>query len=242
MSDNLPYAKAPIIEALLDIRVPMEVGREPLQAMADSLKAEYPTVSDTVEKDVPPPTEPGAQFFSPGGLKARREDETRGYRIDPNGLTVSMFRPYSHWADFRANAKHLWANFQSYTGASTISRVGLRFVNLIEVPTEDGGTNLADWFHTSISFPESYGVAAAGFAFRLILPLRSVEGWCSLMCAPVDSKETEILKFFLDIHVYKTLSSPVSSDEAWALFDKLRDEKNHFFEMTITDQTRGLFK
>ena len=241
MSQNLPYAKAPIMEALLDIRVPTEVSRSSLQTVADSLKAEYSKVSDTTESDVPP-TDGGGPRFTPGGLTGRWEKQARGFRLDPNGITVSKFWPYVDWADLRAESERLWSIFQNHTQATAVSRVGLRYINIIDVPTIDGATNIADWFNTAVSIPDSYGVPASNFAFKLTFPVNSVAGWCSLMCSPVATKETETLSIFLDIHVYKKLSTPVLPSEAWDLFDKLREAKNHFFESTITDKTRGLFK
>ena len=143
------FPKAPIVEALLDIRVCLneDVEFKDLERIHEKIKEKYPEKKEQrffsgsiqfKENEIPSaiPTSSGVKgffFYSP------EKDKVVQSRID--GFTFNKLKPYEHWEAFRDEAKRLWKIYCECTPPQQILRVALRYINRIEVPMPLGDFN-----------------------------------------------------------------------------------------------------
>jgi uncharacterized protein (TIGR04255 family) len=253
MSADLPeapsyhrYRREPIVEAILDIRVATAAEHTlPRLAQANSgLDEQYPSrlpvfrqkIQGTISAAGPDVTADQTTI----GFVFVSADKQQQYQVTADGLTFNRLAPYIGWAAFREEARKIWTQFKSVLGdAVVVSRLGLRYINRIEIPA-NGPVELGDYFTTVPHAAPELPQPMTGFFMRIETPLPSVDGALAVVVAGTPAKKPAHVGVLLDIDVSKTVSSAVSDDEMWSTIELLRDAKNAAFEACITDKTREL--
>ena len=149
------YDKAPIKEAIIDIQV------EPSSSL---------TVASLENVQVVPPqgyeerkTLMMGQIRSQlerGQLTATAKQDPLGYafmggegkhvaEFRLNGFTFSRLAPYQTWEQLRDEARVLWGSYRQIVGQLPIVRIGLRYINQLDLPTP-----LRDFRDYIRSYPE----------------------------------------------------------------------------------------
>src|SRR5438128_6949079 len=133
------YNKAPITEALVDIRVELssELRFEDLQAFKKHVSSDYPTeetrnlgegmiqfgaaVQATVQQ-------------KPWGLMFRNSSNTQIVQVRLDGFTFSRLEPYEDFPHLRDEARRLWHIYRELVRPKRISRVAVRYINQLNIP------------------------------------------------------------------------------------------------------------
>ncbi|MEO8218793.1 MAG: TIGR04255 family protein [Acidobacteriota bacterium] len=241
------YSRAPIVEAILDVRIAAtaEFTLQRLSLANAGLGTEYPRrvathrqrIQGSFSSDTPDVTAEqstiGFVFVSQDGLQQ--------YRVTAEGLTFNRLAPYVGWHAFRNEAKRAWDQFRSALGTSlVVSRVGLRYINKVEIPTQTGEVKLDEYFSTVPTVSPTLPQPIHGFFMRIELPLPDVDGTLAVVVAGAPSERPEHVGVLLDIDMFKLISSPIDEEELWSTIELLRKAKNSAFEACITDRTREL--
>ena len=246
-SERAPYRKAPIREAIIDIRV--RFAKPPsisvLDSLHDAIKGEYPgrQARISLEANISIPIQPGSAGIS---SNAPKED---GYlHISPDGkqvvqtrfdgFTFNRMEPYDRWSTFSGEAKRLWPIYRAIAAGSTITRLALRYINSISVPTP---CNLQDYVLTVPMIAPALPQDVKNYFMRLVLPYPRA-GAEATIAQTLEPAQNGRLPIIFDIDVYKTVDLPVDEEEIWKHFDELRDLKNEIFEKSTTQATKDLFK
>jgi uncharacterized protein (TIGR04255 family) len=153
-----PYRKAPITEAVIDLRVTL-----PEETRVEALRDLHTRLTDTYE--------PPKEFFEalahinlagPSPI-TRTERSHRGYRFDRadakrvltvklDGFSYSFLPPYDRWESFRGEAKQLWDLYRDTYRPTLVTRVAVRYINRINVPLRSAerkdALRLEDYFRT----------------------------------------------------------------------------------------------
>lgn len=143
--------KAPVVEAVIEFRA-RTIAAWDETATAPRLKqaiaGEYPNVqtmqtfslraSFALNSAAPPPEPPPPAEHSAGwgGLRFTNSDSTQVAIFKREGFTFSRLRPYTRWNRVTRDALRLWAIQAEVSGATQIERIGVRFINRLEVPTQ----------------------------------------------------------------------------------------------------------
>ena len=241
------FPKAPITEGLIDIRVqlPGNVFLADLERLHPKIKDAYPDkktrrmVQATLElKDEKDPLqtahieEDGYFFITSDGRQIVQ------YRLD--GFTFSRLRPYSKWEDVFSEARRLWDIYRTSTKPILVSRLAVRYINSIEIPSKT--FDLEDYFTAPPKIPKGLPDTLRTFFTRLVIPFpdRGVEA--IVMQTPADKQDPVKSAIILDIDVYAEVSLPSEDARIYEILSILRKTKNEVFLSCITEKTKELFR
>jgi uncharacterized protein (TIGR04255 family) len=238
------YDKAPIKEAIIDI----QIENPQSLSLADFENAGI----------LPPPGYSERQKLMMGRVRGQLEEgvltatarqDQLGYafvggdgkhivQFKVNGFTFSRLVPYQTWEQLRSEAKTLWGLYRRIVGALPVVRVGLRYVNQLDLPS-----TLRDFRDFIRLYPEvssDLPQQLAGFFLQVQIPQDDLGAMLILNEAMVPPSGPDVVSVVLDIDVFKQGIKLQSDDDVWNIMDALRVRKNLIFEGCITNNTREL--
>jgi len=232
-------SKAPIAEAVLDIRV--EVADEEIQQQIESfhekIKGEYPekkkknTIQahvDLEEKSVTSRNDvTGFQFFSQDGKNV--------FQVDLDGVTVNRLKPYEDWGTFLTRAKKLWEMYQQGFQITKIKRLALRYINHIPVKR---GEDMDDYFTAPPRIPKDLPQVIAGYFSKTVFRNENKKIIGQVTQTSFESSP-DCFSAILDIETIRTYEDNQGVN-IWDDFEELREFKNRIFFASITDKTKGM--
>ena len=245
MGDAMHYTKAPITEAIIDLRasLPPEVCVRELGAVIQGNEAAYPTRRDR--------SRAVGQFCVGGDVSASATSEHIGFaftsddgkrvlqaRLD--GFTFSRLAPYDRWASFRDEAKCLWQAYRAAVRPVTVDRVAVRYINRFDFPIPV--TDFCDYLRTVPTVSPDLPQGVAGFFVRLSIPQEDLRGVLLLNEAIVEPADPGVVSIVLDIDVYREEAVSSDDEQIWQFLELLHERKNDVFEACITDRTRELIR
>lgn len=248
MTEPEHLTHAPIVEASLGINVtlPDSIDNDKLASFQERLGGRYPTKevrmmwSGQVEiKPGSPPTTTGAG--GPTGYLFRSADGTQAVQALRQGFSFSRFRPYQDWETFSREARDLWSRYAALTKPEKVTRIGLRYINRLELPLP-----FHDFKEYLLTLPEiapGLPQGLSGFFFRVVIPIEKAEAFATITETIVEGEEPKgVVPVILDIDVFRMGAFPIVVEKLWSAFDRLRELKNDIFFKTITDKAKDLFK
>jgi len=245
------YAKAPITEALIDIRAELasELRFEDLQAFRKHVGSDYPREETRNVTDAMIQVTPSVQASAtqkPYGLAFWNASSNQVLQVRLDGITFSRLRPYQDFEHLRDEARRLWDVYRDLMQPKRVTRIAVRYINQINIPTvTDGKIEPEDYFNT---FPQVSSKLPAEFRnfgqffMNLHMHQDDLKGLLVLNQALIPAMVPETISIVLDFDLYVENPPITSESELWAFFDKLRERKNLYFEACITDKTRELIR
>lgn len=236
--------RAPITEALIDIRVQLapEVGLENLGRLHDEVRDDYPTQDERrlvhaafrmdpkkgAQVNAPPPAVDGYVFKSVDGKQVFQA------RLD--GFTVNRLRPYQTWDCLRKEAIRLWDIYTKTAQPIRIKRLALRYINRIELPLPAG--ELGQWLLTLPAVAPTLPQLLEGYFVRLVIPFDD-ENVRVIVNQTLEAESEKTLPVILDIEALQDRDT-LDAGEIWNRFEVLRNIKNKVFFESITRKTEAL--
>ena len=241
------FRNAPITEALLDIRaiLPDHTGLDQLASFHDSVRDRYPNKRDrkiwtgSIHVRAEGPEIAG----SSGGIDGFLFSSVDGKNIVQcrlDGFTFNRLKPYDKWETFREEAFKLWQSYVRIAAPKEITRVALRYINRIEIPLPI--TDFKDYVLTGPEIAPGLPQGLTGFFMQLTIPITDIPAQAIVTETIEPITETKRLPFILDIDVCRQAAFNVAEHDAWEVFEKLHDLKNHIFFKSITPKARELFR
>lgn len=134
-------AKPPLIEALCEFRfeagTPWDwaVPGQLFSRIADEFPDRAEVASFGVQIQGGPGIQPSATLATaPERIQFKRKDGTAMVQVGPNLLVINHLRPYPDWQTFRGLIAKIYEAYSSVTAAGPLARVGLRYINRINLP------------------------------------------------------------------------------------------------------------
>lgn len=236
------YKRPPITEAVIEIRLEQPLSQTEVEKLHQRFREDYAF----------------SENFAAYGLEvdaaARRanlEEQSSGYKLSSSDradvllvtsahMSCSRLAPYVGWDRFRARAEDHWRSWKRVTGYRKIRRIGVRFINRIDIPAARGeAVKIPDYLRV---YPEARAVKRLqSYAMQMSGPLE--EDSCRLVInsSLVPSPLVDHISVVLDIDISREGDAPQRDDEIWALIDRIRVHKNQIFEESVTEKARGLF-
>ena len=241
------YEKAPIKEAIIDLRVTLPEGF-PVNQIEDihpSIKDDFPTI-EPFYKGV------GAFFYQPGssfqvdtserqiGFWFRSQDNLRTCQATLEGFSFNQQAPYESWERFSSEAKNLWQIYTKICKPIQVVRVAVRYINQINIPANEI-VELKDYLTTvpEVSSKLSQKTLQS-FFMQLQIPQRDLDCMLTVNEAIAPLTDPEVVTVILDLDLFCHQVWENSDEDIWILLEKLRDRNNEVFEASITDKTREL--
>lgn len=239
------YPKAPITEAVIDLRVQLPAGfaTDDLKKVHLGEEKRYPTV-EGLQAGI------GQMQFRPSisasarakhiGFMFKSADDKQLYQAQTNGFTVSRLAPYQTWSQFCGETRRLWSIYRAVAKPAKVLRIALRYINRIDIPSPVA--DLKDYLRTSPEVSPDLPQALSAYFMNLTFPVAEAQCEVRITQTIVAPEVPNIIPVLLDIDSYRTLDLPSDSDDLWPIFEQLRHIKNNVFEACITDNSRKLFQ
>jgi uncharacterized protein (TIGR04255 family) len=254
MAKRAHYRNAPILEAVIDLRIThaQDFSVDDLGKMGEAIAGRYPTQEpmyfQSGQITFQQPGDP-AQFEAAqqhGGFRFISQNKQQVLLARLDGFTFSTLAPYDRWEPFRDEAHRLWELYRPAAKVEYITRAALRYINRLDIPGDSA--RLEDYLRTypavSGDMPNSGTIAN----FFMQLQLRQDDLDCLLIVnesavPPPEDVETTV-SIQLDFDLFREPFEepwPADNDAAvWRFLEQLHDRKNEVFEASITDATRRL--
>ena len=245
MSPKRHYQKAPITEAIIDLRVELrpDFPVSELSKAHEGQEAAYPTVQERHaafgQMQVGPQVSAiaGSQHI---GYLYRSGDSKQIYQARLDGFTMSRLAPYENWESLRDEARRLWDIYRSVAKPPKVSRLAVRYINRIDIPLPL--RDFKDYLRTVPEVSPDLPQGLAGYFMQLTIPLEDIKSLALINETIIEPSCQNVVSVVLDIDIFRTADLPPDEEGIWAFFEELRDRKNQVFEACITDKARDLFQ
>lgn len=250
MSETQKLDRAPIREAIIDIRFSSKATIEDIKSFADSISDLFTSIEPVIVNDVTFNHSTNAQSSEVTHDQVLTgyvlQSESHIYQVKLDGIVASKLEPYDCWDSFMSDARDFWIKYSSSIEIQKINRIALRYVNCIEIPLNEGKANLSDYLEAAPELPDNLNVSINAFVSKVQFFMPEYDCQAILIHASEGhSKPLDRINIIVDIDVFKEHSETASSrngGDIWPLFHALRDAKNQIFFSAITEQTKGLLK
>lgn len=241
------YPRAPITEAVLEVRYAHPIAREVVERAAALIAEEYFYSEEEQSVNISMPDAPG----KPPTVKAEWEgrklsslDRADVAIFRRSAFVCSRLAPYLGWEGFHASITNAWAALRKYhSGPMDVARVGLRYVNRIDVPVREGDVvDVEDYLNFLPRSPQQFSMPMLEYVVQAQRPVGIDDLFFNLLSSTVPSPLINATSFSLDLDVYREINIPKRDEEFWALIGRMRDHKNVIFEACITERARELFR
>lgn len=242
---NSTYPKAPIKEAIIDIRVSPqpEPQLEMLRNLGSNLAIAFPSMSELKVlqgviqlQNLEPYANVSGQV---NGYLLQSTDSNQLLQLRLDGFCFILLEPYSDWQSFRDLASGYWRQYKNELQIHRPIRLGLRYINRIDIPLPM--RDLRDYLRTFPEVSTDLDQLLSGYFMQLNMPVPKLNASTTITQAIVAPPNPEYASVMLDIDTARTLEIPTESEEIWTIFEELRIQKNKVFEASITNKTRELF-
>ncbi len=237
-----PYDAPPIIEAVIQLRYAEPLPKSLYKKLLKRLKREYanelPQITKGASLDF---AQEKAAFTAEVQARLSSPDETDVLIVADAFQTWSHLAPYDGWQPFVERCMRDVRIAQEVTGFRKLARIGVRYINRIDIPANEGEVTWYEHYLTiNLTLPPMCDtVNSYGWRFeRDFADLGLLAIVQSATTAPVIPKHAA---FLLDIDVIAERNLPVKVDEIEGVLEKMRNLKNEIFETSITDKARASF-
>jgi len=241
------YPRAPITEAVIQILVAAEIELRALERIAHKLRVDYPNSQPMQEIKVELPSTGGqiSVAQSPQGFRLANNDQTDVVLLNSRSITAARLAPYLQWKHLRDRANSAWQEWRAATPAYPIARVGVRYINRIDIPFAQGqGTplNVEDYLSFVPSVAAITDMPMLGYLMQVVIPTYDPHWTATITTTALgDMQVPAHASFILDIDVARTADIPLNDKQLWPIVDQAQVIKNDIFERCIKDPARKLF-
>jgi uncharacterized protein (TIGR04255 family) len=238
------YDKAPIKEAIIDIQVENSL----LLTLANFENLEISPPAGYAERQKVVMGHLQGRLEA-GVLTATAKQDQMGYafvggagknivQFRVNGFTFSRLAPYQTWEQLRNEAKALWDSYRQIVGTLPVVRVGLRYVNQLDLPISM--RDFRDFIRLYPEVSSDLPQQLTGFFVQVQIPQDDLGAMLILNEAMVPPSRPDVASVVLDIDVFKQGLKMELDNDVWDVLEALRLRKNLIFEGCITNNTREL--
>lgn len=239
------YENPPIVEALCEFQFePVPTWDLAMPGLIyDKVRDSFPKRRQVRGLEVALSTTPKGveqQVTTTGRVQFLREDEKAFVQVGPNLLAVNHLKPYPTWDNFLPLIQKGFEVYCEVVGPEAIHRIGLRYINRIEIPGER--VELEDYFQfrpfVGGKLPQDFGPFIVGIQLpyedsRDVLRIQ-------LTSARVDTPDTVAIMLDLDYFLDQPGQVPLDKVIDWVKV--AHDRLEVVFEGCITDRLRQIFE
>ncbi len=243
MARQRHLSRAPITEALIDVRVKLPVETQVvtlIHSLQERIRERFPREKQIQHVQYeyaigPPPKE--KTTASNIGYRYDSIDGRQVIQAKLDGFTFSWLKPYETWEILRREAYSMWQLYQEIMKPEAITRVATRYINQIQIPGP-----LIDFDHYLTAgprVPKALPQALGSFLTRIVVPDEKNQVTAIITQIFQPGPNPQVIPVILDIDVFKEKLFENES-VAWDTIDSLKSVKNLVFFDSITEKTAEL--
>lgn len=241
MEGRREYTAPPITDAIIEIRFAEELSAGNQRKLRKRLARNYETALDQKEVNVHVNFQAAQADFSDSKslVQLASLDQADRLVLRTQGLAWQRLAPYEGWDTFFARVQADFEAHHETVGLRKIERLGVRYVNRLDIPSSDGEvTRYEDYLTINVEVPWP---TIENYQWRVEKLFPESDLLAVLQSYIVAPEVPGTGAFILDIDVIKQQNLPVKMDDLWADLHAMRELKNNIFELCITDRARGMF-
>jgi uncharacterized protein (TIGR04255 family) len=242
--DYPQLTRPPLREAVIDIRLRDSLPSGFLETLRSLALPRFSNVGDIqlggfkLEIGIGKPAQAIVTSDEVLGVRFQSLDGAQVLQYHRNGVTFSVLRNYTAWEPFVDEARKLWQEFLRISGAAVVSRVGIRYINSIEIPT---GADFDDYLTAGPRIPKPLPQIVTGFLQRVIVPFAEIDGY-AIITQALEQPTDKSLPTIIDIDVASNCSMDGEAPEVWHRLTKLRNVKNQIFFASVTPKALEAYR
>jgi len=238
------YAKPPIVEAVCEFRLTPETRWDLTVPglLYERLKGSFPQKEQRMIQEMELTQGPEGlhqQIRTSERIIFFTEDKKMLVQVGPRLLAINVLKLYPHWEGFKPRIEMAWKSLQAAIEVQGLERIGLRYINHIELPAQGG--ELAEYF-------EFYPFVGQRLPQQMVSFLAGVEfsyaddrDHCRVQFTRIPASGGRSL-FMLDIDYFLARPGAVKPAEALAWVEEAHSRVEEVFEGCITDKLREMFE
>ena len=240
---SMAYRRPPITEAVIGVNFSTSISKEALSAADKKFSANYPQhqVVSNYSVAVALPSQETAKIGREDGHRRSTADMAQLVVLWPSSFVVSHLAPYQGWEHFFERFARDWGTLKKITGFREISRVGVRYINRIDIPAKEPIIEYENFLNIYPKIPDILQPTSS-YALQSTTELKEIGCLLRLNSAPVPSPLLHHASFLIDQDISRQVNVPQNDNEIYDLLQKIRVVKNAVFEACVTDKARGFFQ
>lgn len=239
------YLRPPITEAVIELKYADPIDAAAVERISRRFGQDYPVSEDQqgIEVQIDTKSKEVKQVPQWAGKKLSSNDQANIIALRDNLFVCIRLAPYTGWDEFFGRARAGWKEVVAVSGVRRISRVGVRYINRLDIPISAPAETLdiKDYLAVWPNLP-STGAPIATYAFQATRAINSDGCSVTIASGTVPSPLVDHISLTLDVDVFAEQTNLIRDNEIWDLVSRMRDLKNNIFEASITDRSRELFK
>lgn len=239
------YVRAPILEAVLEFRWSSTRTLEELKAVLELAEfGEFEEPKARVQMGTAIDVRAGSISHEQKqiGYEVELRDGSEIVFLEESKFVFVQRAPYDRWEHFSGRAQSLLTPTVAGLKIEEFSRVGLRFVNRIDIPHRNGAPIDTDRYVTiKFSGPRHDRGIIEEFQMRVVKPTAKDGIHYALVVATTASPLPNHTAILLDIDVFTRLPTAAHGADLMRTLGEMRAEKNNIFEECLTNEARALF-
>ena len=240
------YKRPPITEAVIGITFAEPLDSAKLGKADKKFAKIYPQHIEVQDFDVK------IQLDQAGRANADSTTVAKGHRrssldadellvLWPSVFVVSQLAPYPGWEAFIGRCERDWRTWRQVAGYREIRRIGLRFINRIDIPIVDDKAEHEKYLNIYARLPNLIG-SVNGYSTQIATENEEIKCLLKVNSGTVHTPLLGHSSFLLDIDFGRMIDVPQRDEEIFALLSEIRVKKNEVFEACITKRARRLFQ
>ena len=236
------YSKAPVQEAIIDLRLTQSshINVENILAFSERFRAEGCEVEPIVDEKI--------EFQTGETPSIEHAVTTKGVRIhnhntrtvcfaEPEKFVFSLSYPYESWEVFSEQARRFWGMYLEATDVQNVTRVALRYINKFDFEADEA-MEIEDYFQTYPKLSLEYEHKQIGGVFmQLELNQPDLDAVLILNQVRVEPPTANHVSIILDLDLFSR-NALLTPNEAWDKLSDFRVRKNQIFNASISEKAR----
>lgn len=241
------YNNPPVIEAVCEFRLPPEIKWDLTVPgfIYEKVKDEFPHKEQRLFQEVELKQSPqGVEQLVHSRERAlfltndRRIFIQVGFRL----LAINCLKPYPTWDKFKSYIEAAFKSLLDTIEILNLQRIGLRYINRIEIINPGHSFKLADYFDFRPFLGTKLPKDISGFAIRCVLPFPKTQAECNLQLTTAVPEKPSNCAFILDLDYYLSQVQIIASNDALAWIEEAHTNLEEIFEGCITDHLRQTYE
>ncbi len=239
------YPNPPLLEAVCEFRFTEDTKWDLTipGLLFDKIKDEFPNKEQRIVQEVDIIQEPQGmrqQLKSTERVLFLTADRRLFVQLGTRLLSINCLNPYPSWEGFKPRIIHAFEAMGKTIEIRNLQRIGLRYINRIEIPGGDS-LNLSDYFEfrplLGPKLPQNMTESIVACSF----PYFEGRDTCRLALVAAVPEKPEGFAFLLDMDYFLSQPKSISVADVMKWVESAHDELVRLFEGSITDRLRTFF-
>jgi uncharacterized protein (TIGR04255 family) len=237
------YANPPIVEAVCEFRLTPETRWDLTVPglLYEKLKESFPQKEQRIIQEVE--LAQGSEGLQQQIRTSERimfftSDRKMLVQVGTRLLVVNALKPYPHWEGFKPRIEMAWKSLQATIEVHGLERIGLRYINHIELPAQ--GVELSEYFEFYPFVGQRLPQQVVSFIAGVEFSYADGRDHCRVQLTPIlGSVGKHLLMLDLDYFVARPRSVEVAKVIDW--IEEAHNRVEEIFEGCITEKLREMF-